>query len=345
MSFRSIFFCTLLTCSIVLPSHAIEISQLQARVGQDASREQVAQVLKELNEYLRQAPEDYAALFLKARLLEKMDQTAGAEEIYRQLIALNPVRPEAYNNLASILVADDELAGAQALLEQALKADPSYATVYNNLSHIYVAMARDSYGKALRLEQAENRLELTELAELSGPAVSSTRRSTRSTVASGKTQTKTDSTTSTISATGNSQSSVQLILTDKTEVATTTSQSTAPAINKGEIITALEGWAAAWSEQAADVYFVFYSKDYHPPGKSRRSWEQDRRTRLKKPSWIQIGLKDIEVKPINIKEARVELIQVYRASNYQDMTKKEMKLRQTPDGWRIIAERSISKVN
>ena len=340
MPFRSIFFCSLLICSVVLPSHATEISQelsqeisrLQVRAGQDASRDQVAQVLKELNEHLQQTPNDYAALFLKARLLAKMDQTAGAEDIYRQLIKLNPVRPEAYNNLASILVADNDLAGAQALLEQALKADPSYAAVYENLSHIYVAMARDSYGKALSLKSGESQLELIELAGLSAQAVHTP---------DAKAQTDVVSSTS-----DSTQASVELTLTDKDTPVTTSSQPVSqPAIlarNEDEIITTLEGWAAAWSEQAADVYFVFYSEDYHPPGKSRRSWEQDRRLRLKKPSWIRIGLKDIEVEPINTKEARVELTQVYQASNYQDMTKKEMKLRQTSDGWRIIAERSIS---
>ena len=324
MSFRFFLFCAFLICSVVLPSQAVEISQLQARAGQGERKS----VLKELNEYLSQTPDDYAALFLKARLLEQTDQTAEAENIYRRLIALNPVRPEAYNNLAGILVADDDLAAAQVLLEQALRADPSYAAVYDNLSHIYVAMARDSYGKALRLKPGGNRLELVELTMLSAKAASGP---------------KINSTTSTAPAIETNKPDVQLTLRGKKQ-ATIPSHKPTTTFNESEIITTLEGWAAAWSEQAADVYFIFYADDYHPPGQSRRSWQRDRRARLKKPSWIQIGLKDIEVRPISNKEAQVKLIQVYRASNYQDMTKKEMKLRQTPDGWRIVAERSVSNV-
>jgi len=325
----------LILCSIsfclfaIVPSYANELSTLQTRAEQATDQEIVA-VLSDLEELLVTSPDDYAALFLKARLLEKTKNSTEAEKIYRQLIKLNPQRPEAYNNLARLSVAAGDLAGAQLLLEKAIRANPTYATIYDNLSQIYVAMARDSYGKALRLETDQKHIELAELTELTSeptvvvdeqypiaqpPAV----------------------------AKDTAQADVQINLS-AAPAATDSSEQTS-VVDETEIITTLEGWAAAWSQQAADVYFVFYAEDYHPPGQSRSSWQQERRSRLKKPSWIRIGLKDIEVKPINNIEAKVELTQVYEASNYQDKTRKELMLRQTPDGWRIVAERSVSRIN
>ena len=43
-------------------------------------------------------------------------------------------------------------------------------------------------------------------------------------------------------------------------------------------------------------------------------------------------------------EARVQMVQDYRASNYQDKTKKLLRLRETPDGWRIVDEQSIARL-
>jgi len=332
MSLRLVLFCAIF-CSIVPSSLAFDLSALQTRIEQGTNQNQATQILSELNAHLSQAPNDYAALFLKARVLVQLNQIPEAEKTYRNLIDLDPTQPEAYNNLAKILVTKGDLEGAQTLLEKAMQTHPSYAAVYDNLSHIYVAKARDSYGKALRLEPGKSQLELTELAALQMQPQTESQPAP-----------KTQSSTARLQpSSGKASTGVELTLSDQNAAtAPTSSDNSIPAFNEDEIITTLQGWAAAWSEQSADVYFVFYADDYHPPGKSRDSWQQDRRKRLKKPRWIQIGLKDIEVKPINNKEAQVELIQVYRASNYQDRTKKQLKLRQTPDGWRIIAERSVS---
>jgi hypothetical protein len=75
---------------------------------------------------------------------------------------------------------------------------------------------------------------------------------------------------------------------------------------------------------------------------SREAWEQQRRERLKSPEWIQIGLSNFKVEKLPSGEAKVEMIQDYRASNYQDKTRKLMLMRQTADGWRIIDEQSIA---
>lgn len=360
MSLRSFIGCAVLSCFIVPPSYATDISTLQTRAAAATSQEQISRVLKDLNEYLHESAENNSGLFLKARLLEKTGQSSEAEAIYQQLIEQNPQVPEPYNNLARLKVAAGDLDGAQTLLEKAIRSNPSFATVYDNLSQIYVAMARDSYGKALRLETPEQPITLTELTEFSAEfstdiAASANKQSSQQVLVKTAAQSAAPNHPAPSQPPPNQQriktdqQAVQLSLSGKTNASSSADPVAASDIAKvfddREIITTLEGWAAAWSEQAPDVYFIFYADDYHPPGQSRRTWEQERRLRLEKPRWIQIGLKDIEVRPINNNEARIELIQEYRASNYQDKTKKELKMRQTPDGWRIVAERSVSKLN
>lgn len=272
------------------------------------------QAMQRIDAYLAQHPDDYQAQFLKARSHQQLGEHNAAIAAYQQLIAKYPNIPEAYNNLAAIYVAQGKLSEAQGLLEKAMRTHPGYAAVYDNLSRIYVEMARSSYGKALQLDADEKNITLREL---------------------------------------------KLASIDHQPVAPTTEPpAAAAAIDKHvppqpesveqdtqDIITTLQGWAAAWSEQATDVYFVFYTKDFAPQGMSRKHWEHERRQRLQKPDWIRIALSEFEVNRISDQEAQVELIQEYRASNYQDRTRKRLRLRQTPDGWRIAAEQSLATLN
>jgi tetratricopeptide (TPR) repeat protein len=335
MSFR-IFLCSVaFNLCIISLSHAADLSELQVRAEQ-ATGQEIVEVLNDLDSFLGSAPENYAALFLKARLLEKTNRADDAEKLYQQLIELDPRRPEAYNNLAKLRAAEGDLAGAQSLLEKAIKANPSYATVYENLSQLYVAMARDSYGKALRLKTEDRKIALSELKEVTGTdSIAMTEPSVPP---------QSSPQQSPLAMQEESKSNVKLNIPEQA-TATSKAAEQALAVDKNEIVTTLQGWAAAWSEQATDVYLVFYTADYHPPGQSRQGWEQERRSRLKKPDWIRVALKDINVEPINNKEAKVEFTQIYQASNYQDKTRKQLMLKQTPDGWRISAEKSVARIN
>lgn len=97
---------------------------------------------------------DYAlSLWQKADL-------AAAEVEFRKIIAQYPEDPRAYNNLAAIYAAQGQYDPAREQLEHALKTSDHYATVYNNLAAIYAEMARDSYGKALQIDNAHSQINL-----------------------------------------------------------------------------------------------------------------------------------------------------------------------------------------
>lgn len=116
-------------------------------------------------------------------------------------------------------------------------------------------------------------------------------------------------------------------------------------INKDELITTLQGWAAAWSGKAVNLYLSFYTDNYAPAGMTHEQWQVQRDSRLQAPKWIQVTLSDFQVEAIKDDEARVRLIQQYKADNYQDKTRKELRLQHTPDGWRIVEEKTMAKLH
>ncbi|MBI1423384.1 MAG: tetratricopeptide repeat protein [Gammaproteobacteria bacterium] len=340
--------------------------------------------------------DDYATRFGKAQALTRQGDDDAASKIYEALIKQAPGKPQAYNNLAAIKARHGEYKEAQALLERALRSDPVYATVYENLSAIYVEMARDSYGKALRLDTPPQPVALRLLdkpkaasiqvatapavnppAEVKAPAVADkpakpeapVAKSTASTQSSpqviaantagpapastavtppaGLAQTKTPP------SAAQTATVAEVVASQATPTAETPSlmpgieiqNEETPAsteVDKDKVITSLQGWAAAWSAKSVDLYLEFYASDYAPPGMTHTQWAAQRRARLQAPKWIQVTLNDFAVDAVKDDLVRVRLDQVYKADNYQDRSRKEFQLRRTPDGWRIVEEKTIA---
>ena len=91
--------------------------------------------------------------------------------LLQDLVKQYPDDPRPINNLAAIYAAQGDYERARESLERALKTDANYATIYNNLASIYAEMARDSYGKALLLDQTRDPLQLITLSGQGGVEV------------------------------------------------------------------------------------------------------------------------------------------------------------------------------
>lgn len=345
-------------CLFVLlgsPLRAATLGVLESR----ARAGEISPVLAELDVLLEKQPDDVQALFLKARLLTQQDKIDAAITVYQQVIKLQPNYPEPYNNLAALFTQKGDLAAAQTNLEKAMKTHASYAVVYENLSAVYVELARDSYGKALRLEQAKKQMQLAQLTELrfitSPPVLSVAQVEPKQVLASASAQNtapakpvaaalpaKPDvvSATTVITPAPVSPPATQTVVAT-TAVKKEVAKSKA-ALDNDQIITTLQGWAAAWSAKSADMYFSFYANDFSPPGVPRATWQAQRQDRLQEAKWIKVGLKDFKIKPLKGKMASVRLIQEYQSAEYSDRIRKELVLHYTVDGWRIIAERKIA---
>jgi tetratricopeptide (TPR) repeat protein len=412
-------------------SYGETLEQLQAR----AEHGEMAQVLDDIGARLTE--HDNAQLrFLQARLLADAGRRDEAIAAYRELIQRYPQLPEPYNNLAALLAKKGQLKEAKELLEKAIRTHPSYAAIYDNLSVVFVELARDSYGKALRIKHSDDTLAMEQLAALTSPGTVQTPPAGQTTVevatAGAPAAAKPPAIVSTATNDGDQtadniadktpptaepeeaaqaeptpalpqnsdtepakhaaapdeeqkQTPAALsIATDhdggdadtgnveklgppmdmQTDTADAPVPSptvdTAPMVASAaepaptglsdaamdqQIITTLQGWAAAWSEQAVDLYLDFYAADYRPPDMTHQAWRQLRRTRLTRPQWIKVALSDFEVTRLGPDKARVKLIQRYRSNSYHDRTRKSFTLRLTADGWRISEETTLARLS
>jgi hypothetical protein len=107
------------------------------------------------------------------------------------------------------------------------------------------------------------------------------------------------------------------------------------------VVTALNGWARAWSQQNVDAYLAYYDADFAPEGMERRAWEAERRARLGRPAWIKVELEEVQVEAPAPDVAVVSLRQRYAAPGYKDVTLKRMTLALREGNWMITAETSL----
>lgn len=110
-------------------------------------------------------------------------------------------------------------------------------------------------------------------------------------------------------------------------------------VDREDITSVLDLWAAAWMAQNPEQYLGVYSQDFVlAPGESRVLWEMNRRERILSPSYIQIDLSFESFQPISESVVDVKIRQSYRSDTYREISNKVMRLQQETSGWRIIGE-------
>lgn len=108
---------------------------------------------------------------------------------------------------------------------------------------------------------------------------------------------------------------------------------------KEELMSMVDLWAAAWSEQNVPQYLAYYSEDFEVPGQqSRSAWEALRRSRLTRPGFIELEItfERFEIVEPNVVEVTFE--QVYESDVYSDETMKTLTLTKEGPFWRILDE-------
>jgi hypothetical protein len=108
---------------------------------------------------------------------------------------------------------------------------------------------------------------------------------------------------------------------------------------KAEIISVVNEWANAWSQQNVDAYLAFYGEEFNPPkNMSRDEWVTQRKVMLRKPKFIKVEID----KPVAILlgggHAQVSFSQVYQSDNYKDKVKKTLMMKNIDRRWQIIEE-------
>lgn len=309
--------------SLLSMSYAMDTAEIEKMIQQG----QHQQALQALSSALQDNQHDLALQVLQADALAASGETEQAIERYRALIKQHPRQAELYNNLAILLSNQGDYQAARDVLNQGMKTSQTYAVIYDNLSNIYMEMARDSYGKALQLGVKLQPLPLKKLALQAAPSQPLLAQATSGTI------------------TPSSKPEIKPVISHAEKSTVVVAASAVSNSSKQEVIDSLQGWAAAWSAQATDLYLSFYHQQFAvPDGLGRGAWEAQRKQRLHSPGWIEVELDDMKVDMQQPDRATVTLVQAYRSNTYQDKTRKQIVMAHTSNGWRILQERSLGLV-
>ncbi|MBT5872528.1 MAG: hypothetical protein HOH43_03835 [Candidatus Latescibacteria bacterium] len=98
-------------------------------------------------------------------------------------------------------------------------------------------------------------------------------------------------------------------------------------------------WAASWSNQDVNGYLSHYAPIFKAgSGKSMDAWQAIRRVRLTAPKFIEVTVRNIEVKSIGPSSASASFVQTYRSDRYSSESIKEMTLVEMDGRWQIVKE-------
>jgi len=280
-------------------------------------------------EQLSVNPDEIQTLFLKGLILARMDRLKESEAVFIGLTEKHPELPEPYNNLAVVYAASGDYDKAEEALRQAINTHPSYATAHENLGDIYAKMASQAYNNALKLDSdnQETREKLSMISDLI---------SVPEAVAVAQSVPKTAPTS--VKKEIKSEPTLARFEPEPTNLLEPPFDRDAA---RKEVITAVNSWANAWSAKDVDNYIKSYSAKFVPPNKLTRSkWQEQRRLRLTKPSFIKVILNNVKVEILSQDLALVRFVQIYQSDNYKDQVNKQLLLNNVDGDWLISKEES-----
>jgi Protein tyrosine and serine/threonine kinase len=112
--------------------------------------------------------------------------------------------------------------------------------------------------------------------------------------------------------------------------------------DRNAIEQTMTDWSEFWARQDLDQYFSYYSDSFQPAdGMDVEVWKKTRRSRLKRPDWIEVGVSEVKIVPMSRQRARVLFQQHYRSDRYEDDSYKELILINEGGNWRILHEKSL----
>lgn len=276
----------------------------------------------ELKAKISKNPEDYEAWFALGVLQASAHQRQDAITAFRQVIALQPSLAEPHNNLAVIYNELGKWQEAVDELEISLKLNPQYTTAYMNIGDMYVKLAADAYKKSLESHnRSDVRARYSRLLHINDPEPTAA-------AAAEPDQT-------------NNQQQLPAGTTTATDVSHETIAGDLPATH--DILAAIEAWRLAWSNRDTGGYFAAYADNFDPGSQfnAMDEWKKSKARIINNKKFIRVSLEHIVVTATPGDEFRVRFLQHFRSDNFSSDDQKELLLKQTPDGWKIVHEATL----
>jgi tetratricopeptide (TPR) repeat protein len=303
---------------------------------------QYDRALDRVEAHLKTNPKDARGRFLKGIIFAEQRKPNDAIKVFTELTQEFPELPEPYNNLAVLYASQGEYDKARAALEMAIRTHPSYATAHENLGDIYAKMASQAYDKALQLDKANTPLQ-TKLNLIKDIFVAPER-------APKPAAAKPEATKVAVAPPAQKPSAPVQQVQAKAPAAAAKSAPAAkpapakpaakPSSNPDEVLSAVNLWAKAWSENDVPGYLAHYATDFKTPnGEPRGTWEAQRKVRIAKPRKIQV---DVEAPKVVFNESgrvTVTFRQHYRSDALNISNTKILVMVRSGDKWLIQQER------
>ncbi len=332
-----------LLLSAIPAAHADDIQDANKLFKQG----QHSQALDKVNGVLAGKPKDAQARFLKGLILTEQGKSAEAIKTFSALTEDYPELPEPYNNLAVLYASQGQYDKAKLALEMAIRTHPSYATAHENLGDIYAKMASQAYDRALQLDRS-NTATQTKLAMIQDLFAGSARGKAAPVHSNpvlskveGPASAKPEKTASANEAASKPEPKPEPAASAATKPAPAKNNAEHPPAtnNSGEVLKAVNAWAAAWSAKDVNKYLSFYAADFKvPDGENRAAWEAARRERISKPKSIQVGISGAKVSFSDGNHATVKFQQSYRASHLKSSGNKTLLMMKSGGSWLIQEE-------
>ena len=110
----------------------------------------------------------------------------------------------------------------------------------------------------------------------------------------------------------------------------------------GAVLAFVDTWKDAWQRQDVAGYLALYSTAFEPEdGSTLAAWREVRSRRLEGPQFIELTLDAIDFESTTAGEVSVRFDQTFRSSEYRDVVRKELVLREEAGGWTIVRERPL----
>lgn len=301
------------------------------------------QALARADAYLANRPNDPQMRFLKGLVLTERNQIREAIVVFTKLTEDYPELPEPYNNLAVLYAGQGEYDKARASLEMAIRTHPSYATAYENLGDVYAKLASQSYDKALQLD-GRNATAQTKLSMvrnlISGKTIIQ-----QEVVAAADPEPVTPTTVAesppVVVATPPVVAPTVAVATSVAPSNAIPARAEAPTNTLGvdkDVLSAVEAWAKAWSDQDMQGYLAAYGSEFEPPrGMSRSTWENQREKRIVGKDTIRVVV-DNPLITVTGDTAVVKFKQSYFSNRLNNVANKTLTLRLENGQWRITKE-------
>jgi hypothetical protein len=336
-------FAAIAVCMGLAVTAAAQTDELQ-EVQQLLKQGQTDRALERIDQYLKTRPKDARGRFLRGILLAEQNKPNDAIRVFNDLTRDYPELPEPYNNLAVLYASQGQYDKARGALEQAIRTHPSYATAHENLGDIYAKMASQAYDKALQLDKG-NQAAQTKLNLIKDLFTTTAQTPTKVAVARVEPAPKPAAAAPASRPITPPPAATPSVAAAKPAAEPAKKPAPAkpaapPENNAGDVLKAVNGWAADWANNDVDAYLARYAPGFKVPGDAtRKTWEAERKARIAKPRKIEIRLEAAKVSFDGPGRATVSFRQHYRSDPFVSTASKTLVMIRSGDKWLIEQER------